>query len=127
MLSPIAVVLTYATLFTCIPFALNYSNLGDLIPYLSYYLGVDYYLHKIEPIVLCLGLVTFYAYVLLDFLFDIIQACRRKYELGITQNSLLYERFERARRQVKREFPPFVVSCLLMYANTTRFDTLRNR
>jgi hypothetical protein len=127
MLSPIFVILIYILLIVSIPCVLHYSNLGDLIPRLSYHLGIDYYLHKIEPIVLCLGLVTFYSYVFLGFVFDIIQACRRNHEQGISQNSLLYGRFEKAHRQLQRVFPPFVVSCLLMYANTTRFDTLRNR
>ncbi|KAI8647241.1 hypothetical protein BD408DRAFT_408839 [Parasitella parasitica] len=126
MPSPILVVAIYALLIVSIPFVLNYSNLGDFIPLLSYHLGIDYYLHKVEPIVLCLGLVTFYTYVVLGFIFDIIQACRRNHEQGVSQNALLYGRFERAHRQLRKVFPPYVVSCLLMYANTTRFDTLRN-
>ncbi|KAL9540859.1 hypothetical protein MBANPS3_009448 [Mucor bainieri] len=125
-LSPIPVLIIYASLIVLTPFLLNCSNLGDLIPRLSYHLGIDYYLHKVEPIVICLGLVTFYSYVVLGFIFDMIQACRRTHDQGISQNSLLYGRFERAHRQLRKVFPPFVVSCLLMYANTTRFDTLRN-
>jgi hypothetical protein len=143
MLSPVITVASYAACLVSIPFVLNASHLGYAIPYLARYFNVDFYVYNLEPIVLCLGLATFYIYVFLGFLLDILKAFER--ELMTVERRSFFAKMEQAHQELHKLFPrkdscikvdsiihavliiAFVVSSLLMYVNTTRFDTLRNR
>lgn len=97
MLSPLYVATCYIIIFISIPFLINTTNVGALIPTLANHLKIDYYFYQIEPIVLCLGLVTFYAYVFLGFLKDVIQHQQ--------QSHSPYIKLEHGSRQLQELFP----------------------
>lgn len=103
MLSPIIVVTSSAVCLLSIPFILNACHLGYVIPRLAQYLNVDRYVYGIEPVVLCLGIVTFYTYVLLGFVFDVIHALRPHYITS--ERSLLFTKLERAHQELRKLFP----------------------
>lgn len=91
------VILSYFLIVLSIPFLINSSNLGALLPALARYFKIDYYFYQMEPVVLCLGLVTFYTYVLLGFLTDVIQ---QRYP-----DHPLYTKLEHGSREVQKLFP----------------------
>ncbi|KAI8051397.1 uncharacterized protein B0P05DRAFT_562593 [Gilbertella persicaria] len=126
MISPLFVCVSYGVWIFLIPFLLYSSYIGDILSQLAYFFHVDFYVSKLEPVVLCLGLITFYCFVLMGFVFDLIRSLRRQNDVSHLNAAFLF-RFEKAYAELRQLFPPFVVSCGLLYVNTTRFDTLRNR
>jgi hypothetical protein len=108
MLSYFCVIAAYVILLISTPFIVSSTCFGgnDIIPSLAYKLNLHYSLNKVEPVVLCVGLITFYSYVVLGFLFDVIQALRqdetRQYSI---RNSARLDRFEKANRQLRKLFP----------------------
>jgi hypothetical protein len=99
MLSPILTITSYAICLLSIPFVLNVTHLGYAIPYLARYFNVEHYVYHLEPAVLCLGIVTFYTYVLLGFSLDILQAFERRSMTA--ECKLLLTRLEQAHQELR--------------------------
>ncbi|KAI8375772.1 hypothetical protein EDC96DRAFT_306713 [Choanephora cucurbitarum] len=126
MTSPLFVIGAYASLAILIPFVLYNIRIGDIVLQIAYYFHADYYLYKVEPIMVCLGVVTFYCYVVMGTIYDMIQSLHRHNQMPSYVTTSFLLRFERAYTQLRTLFPSFVIACALLYTNTTRFDTQRN-
>ncbi|KAI7906745.1 uncharacterized protein BX663DRAFT_497485 [Cokeromyces recurvatus] len=131
--SPFLILIFHILAFLSVPYVLYAINFGEVIPRLAYEMNLDFYMYKMEPALVCLALGTAY-YVFFEIIFDILEACKKwKSTVYINTNQdiiraypVFFARLEMALRQIRRNYPPFVVSLFLLYGNTTRFDNLIN-
>lgn len=113
MLSYLYVVVTYTLLFISTPFIISTTtcfgtNLSSILSRIAYQLNLHYSLKQVEePVILCVGIVTFYIYVVLSFFVDVVQAYRRHTGSARTfgGSGARLDRFERANRELRELFP----------------------
>jgi hypothetical protein len=79
-----------------VPILVSNTYFGsDILTRVTYYLNLHYRLNKIELIILCVGFITFYTYVLFGLILDVVQATRYDFT----------RRFENAHLQLRELFP----------------------
>ncbi|KAI8375864.1 hypothetical protein BD560DRAFT_422488 [Blakeslea trispora] len=76
MASPLFVIGSYSCLFVLIPFLLSTVQLVEIVSQIAYYLHLDHYLFKVDPMIVCLSIVTFYCYVVMGCLDDLFQTIK---------------------------------------------------
>jgi hypothetical protein len=78
MSSPFAVVFAYASALSFTALVASSEFLWNhVLPHITHKLKLYYYTNKIEPIIFCVGLITFYSYVLIEFAADITVSLSR--------------------------------------------------